>query len=150
MTNTMIFREIISKLRSFIKGLSKYPWLYYWFPFIFIAGLEYYLSSKSTLPRPPFVIPNMDKFEHGTIYAGMGFFAKRAFKFSNLPVLSEIPGICAILFCIFYGFSDEIHQSFVPNRETDIMDVLADSIGGIIGQWIYSLKIVDRVFDSKS
>ena len=148
MTNTMISGVKVSKIRSFIEWLSKYPWLYYWFPLLFIAVLEFYLSSKSTLPRPPFAIPYLDKFEHGTIYAGMGFFASRAFKSSSLPVLSVIPGICAILFCVFYGFSDEIHQSFVPNRETDIVDILADTIGGIIGQWVYSLKIIDRIFNS--
>ena len=41
-----------------------------------------------------------------------------------------------ILFCIVYGISDEMHQLFVPSRTSDILDVIADSIGSIIGAFI--------------
>ena len=137
----------IERLGGWIKKNSV---LYYWFPVLFMAGLEFYLSSKSALPQPPFFIPYLDKMEHGTLYAIMGFFARCAFQQTKLPILSEIPGICAIIFCVFYGFSDEIHQSFVPNRTTDIFDVTADSIGGIIGQWVHAYHILEKVWKLRS
>ena len=31
-----------------------------------------------------------------------------------------------LLYCILYGLLDEIHQSFVPNRHCDMLDLLAD------------------------
>jgi len=37
-----------------------------------------------------------------------------------------------------YGISDEIHQYFVPSRNSDILDALADicgSIAGVLAYW---------------
>jgi len=41
--------------------------------------------------------------------------------------------ILAVSIAILYGISDEIHQFFVPGRYCDIIDVLADSLGSVIG-----------------
>jgi len=43
----------------------------------------------------------------------------------------------SVLLSCLYGISDEIHQHFVPYRDADVMDVLADTIGGIMGVYIY-------------
>ena len=32
-----------------------------------------------------------------------------------------------------YGMSDEFHQSFVPGRDANLVDVLADAAGGLLG-----------------
>ena len=34
-----------------------------------------------------------------------------------------------------YGMSDEFHQSFVPGRDANLVDVLADAAGGFLGLW---------------
>jgi len=49
----------------------------------------------------------------------------------------------AILFCIFYAITDEIHQIFVPGRSGEIIDVLIDSLGSISGiyLWLKVLKL---------
>jgi len=39
----------------------------------------------------------------------------------------------AILMCILYAISDEIHQIFVPGRSGQVSDVLIDSLGGLAG-----------------
>jgi VanZ family protein len=36
-----------------------------------------------------------------------------------------------------YGISDEVHQSFVIARTADIMDALADALGGGCGIFLY-------------
>ena len=36
--------------------------------------------------------------------------------------------LCAVVF----GISDEIHQWFVPNRQADIWDLLADTLGATL------------------
>jgi VanZ family protein len=33
----------------------------------------------------------------------------------------------------FYGMTDEVHQAFVPFRESSWLDWLADTLGGVIG-----------------
>lgn len=46
----------------------------------------------------------------------------------------------AILICILYAISDEIHQLFVPGRSCQILDVLIDSLGSITGIILLFLK----------
>ena len=39
----------------------------------------------------------------------------------------------AIIFCILYAISDEIHQIFVQGRSGEIKDILIDTCGSTIG-----------------
>lgn len=41
--------------------------------------------------------------------------------------------IIALLFCIFYAITDEIHQFFVPGRSCELRDVCIDSLGALTG-----------------
>jgi VanZ family protein len=36
-----------------------------------------------------------------------------------------------------YGITDEIHQSFVPMRDTSVFDVFADGLGSFAGAYFY-------------
>ena len=47
--------------------------------------------------------------------------------------------IIAILLCIIYSTSDEIHQIFVPGRSCQIIDIMIDSLGSIMGIYLYKL-----------
>ena len=47
--------------------------------------------------------------------------------------------IIAILLCIIYATSDEIHQIFVPGRSCQITDIMIDSLGSILGIYLYKL-----------
>ncbi|MBP8105542.1 MAG: VanZ family protein, partial [Nitrospira sp.] len=38
-----------------------------------------------------------------------------------------------------YGLSDEIHQLFVPLRQGDPLDLVADSVGAALGAWTWRL-----------
>jgi VanZ family protein len=35
-----------------------------------------------------------------------------------------------------YGITDEFHQSFIPGRTADALDVAADVAGGLLGTWL--------------
>jgi len=48
--------------------------------------------------------------------------------------------VLSLMICILYSISDEIHQTFVPGRGGNIIDVLIDSIGSLIGIGLY-LKV---------
>ena len=39
----------------------------------------------------------------------------------------------AILICILYAISDEVHQLFIPGRGGQVSDVILDSVGTIVG-----------------
>ncbi|MTI70080.1 MAG: VanZ family protein [Firmicutes bacterium] len=65
----------------------------------------------------------------------------------NAVIQSDIYGlkgiILALVICIMYAFSDEIHQLFVPGRGGQIRDVFIDSAGSIFGIGMY--LIVSRI-----
>lgn len=52
-----------------------------------------------------------------------------------------------ILLCSLYAFSDEFHQSFVPGRDADIYDVIADILGALASLLLFKRieKIVKRI-----
>lgn len=47
--------------------------------------------------------------------------------------------LIALLFCILYSISDEIHQMFVPGRSSRVLDVLIDSLGSSLGIGLYTI-----------
>lgn len=51
----------------------------------------------------------------------------------------------ALLLCIAYAITDELHQSFVPGRTPKLTDVLIDSSGALLGIGIY-LLFVDKLW----
>ena len=50
------------------------------------------------------------------------------------------------LITVLYGISDEFHQSFVPARDSEVKDVISDSVGALLG--IVFIIIVRRVISS--
>lgn len=72
-----------------------------------------------------------DKLLHTTEYAGLGLLFARAFLGERFRVLPAI--VLAVLLTSAYGASDEFHQSFVPQRDSDVHDWIADTIGASIG-----------------
>ena len=48
-------------------------------------------------------------------------------------------GILSFLFSIIYASSDEFHQTFVPGRDGNIVDVLIDSSGALVGILVSSI-----------
>lgn len=86
-------------------------------------------------------IPHMDKIVHFVFYSVMVFTGYFAIKdelknrFLSKEILSGI-----VLFAIVYGIIIEVLQYvFTTNRHGDIWDVLANSLGAIIGSFAVRL-----------
>lgn len=47
------------------------------------------------------------------------------------------PALVAWLIATGYAASDELHQALVPGRSAEVTDVLLDSVGALIGVWLY-------------
>lgn len=127
-------------LARFYQFISQYRWWNNWGP---VCGIAIIIFISSSIPNPPTAginIPEFDKILHSIGYAVFGYFARRAFAQTDRDLFSGYPGIFAVVFCLLYGTFDEIHQSFVPPRETDPLDLLADTIGAMVGQSIYYLR----------
>lgn len=79
--------------------------------------------------------PIVREMAHFTEYALLGFFL--TFGLAHNGVSRRRCMIVGIL-VVFYAVSDEVHQMFVPGRTAQIVDILADSSGGITGMLIYT------------
>ena len=110
--------------------------LFYWFPII-IYCLIIFIQSSYPSPETAPDIPYLDKFLHFSAYAVLGALFLRAFKTTRLKDNIKLVIILSILASSFYGISDELHQYFVPYRNADIMDVLADIVGSICGVYLF-------------
>jgi len=108
----------------------------YWFPIIIYCLLIFIQSSHPSISHIP-DWPNIDKVLHFAAYALLGIFFLRALKTTRIKNNLKLILILSVLFASFYGISDEMHQYFVPYRNADLMDVLADLLGSIMGVYIY-------------
>ena len=55
------------------------------------------------------------------------------FLFWRFALFGKTYGVkAAIVFSIFYGITDEFHQSFMPGREGRLRDVFIDALGVLI------------------
>jgi len=71
------------------------------------------------------------KSAHFAEYFILGVLVMNAMKAGEMPDLRAF--ILALLFCVLYAASDELHQYFVPGRDARATDVLIDSIGALAG-----------------
>ncbi len=100
-----------------------------WIITVFYMGLIFFLSSLQgfNLPELP---ENSDKFIHMVAYMPLGFLFYRSLIESGFR---RYGFTVALLLTVLYGISDEFHQAFVPGRYATIGDVIADSLGALLG-----------------
>ena len=109
--------------------------LWYWSPVVLYAGLIVALSSMSAPQThfPSWFEGVSDKIWHALEYAVLAILCHRAFLYGAGHQLSVYAVPLAIVAAILFGATDEIHQFFVPLREADGLDLLADATGAILG-----------------
>jgi VanZ family protein len=88
------------------------------------------LSSISSPPELPG--RNLDKVVHAFMYAVLGALLVRALAGGwDRPVTLRM-ALVAVLLATLYGLTDEIHQAFVPARQSDPIDLVADGLGAAV------------------
>lgn len=121
----------------FTHSLFNYRFLWYWGPVAAYASLIFFLSSQSTPSRyiPGLFYGLSDKFLHAIEYGILAILLYRAFKHT---VNTRWTIGVSLFSAMAYGLSDEIHQWFVPHREADIWDLLADGCGAtlLVFAWV--------------
>ncbi|MGB7746843.1 MAG: VanZ family protein [Verrucomicrobiia bacterium] len=137
--------------------LKPRPFLKYWLPvliwmaLIFSASADshsYEHSSRLIAPLLRWLFPQIPdtrvyaviyfarKCAHLTEYAVLALLLWRAVrkpvKHDPRPWIWSETRV-ALLLVALYAASDEFHQSFVPNRDAAVLDVLIDTVGGAAG-----------------
>ena len=100
----------------------------------------------SAIPSIAFVVP--DKLVHGAVYGLLGGLVLRAFAGAQWTGVKPRTALGAVALTIAYGVSDEWHQSFVPGRTPEIMDLVVDGIAAAVvvgAAWAWSIIGLSRV-----
>ncbi len=111
--------------------------LFFYAPLV-LAPIAIFIGSAIPYPElPHFVVTMWDKFLHTVEYGVFGIILARAFAHQRRwPKLRARWFIATILLASFYGVTDEFHQGFVPGRYVELLDWVADTLGGSIGATI--------------
>jgi VanZ family protein len=104
-------------------------------PLVAYCALVFGISALSAPPAPEFPFEWGDKITHACAFGAMCLLAVRAGRalWPDRPLRARL--LPAVLFCLVYGGTDEIHQYFVPGRSCDVFDWIADIVGAAIAAW---------------
>jgi len=112
----------------------------YWLPVLIYMALIFYLSSGPG-KLPDYKIPHLDKLGHIVLYGILGLLVFRAFRAGNPSRPAQRAVIFTLVVCVLYGLSDELHQSFVPQRQVELLDIVCDGLGALLVSWIFFIRI---------
>lgn len=98
-----------------------------WLPAILYAVMIFMLSSRNY--ETIHLEHQTDKLVHLLLYGGFGYLLLRAFRKDGTWTRRNVR---VLLIVVLYGISDEWHQSFVPGRSVEFLDVLFDGFGGVL------------------
>ena len=106
------------------------PALYMMFIFI--------LSSIPGQAFEPILISSIiTNLLHIPLFGLLAFLWMKAFDNKKVALNKAI--IYTVIITIVYAAFDEFHQSFVPGRDASIGDLFLDTLGCIVGIYIYSI-----------
>ncbi|MDR1507119.1 MAG: VanZ family protein [Treponema sp.] len=101
-------------------------------PVLVLIACNFYLSSRSTLPAVP-SFRFADKAAHFAYFFAVAaawalWFSRESWKAHrtrNIFFCAALASACGVL--------DEFHQYFVPGRNCDVFDWIADTLGALPG-----------------
>ena len=128
-----------------LRRLKTRNFLSYWLPLIAYC-VAIYIQSEHPGPESLPTFTFSDKVLHFAAYSLLGILFFRAYATLPLKDSRNMLILLSIGSATLYGISDEIHQYFVPFRQADILDALANAAGSICGVMIFHYWQVKKKF----
>ncbi len=109
------------------------PWWVYWLPAMTLMALIFVLSSQSGLRVSEDVAVErpIRASAHFVTYATLAGLLLFALARGGRPGWRQV--VIAFGLTLLYGASDELHQSFVPDRAGRLDDLVVDALGASLG-----------------
>ena len=127
---------MLDRLESNKKWLIYFPLIIYWFLLLVATSLP-----AQDLPKTGV----SDKIEHFSAYLILAVLLNFTLMFQNrFPKLKKKAWLYTLIIILTYAGLDEIHQLFIPGRDCDILDWLADASGVMLG--LGFVKILINIF----
>jgi hypothetical protein len=112
----------------------------FWLPVLAYVCIIFAASSQPHL-QAPLRFANGDKIAHLGEYLVLGLLLVRALRATLRVSRPLFAAMIAIGLVVIVGASDEFLQSFIPDRTSDVFDLLADVLGGAIAQVVYVMFV---------
>jgi VanZ family protein len=112
----------------------------FWLPVLVFITAIFAVSSVPHL-QAPLRFPNGDKIIHAGEYLVLGLLLVRALRATLRMSRPLFAAVIAIGLVVAVASADEFLQSFIPGRTCDIFDLLADTAGGAIAQFVYVMFV---------
>lgn len=100
--------------------------------------------SHQPASRHEWLFPGADKIAHLVVYAVLSGTVIYAFSAETRRRNRGVVLVTALLVPILFGLSDEYHQSWIPGRTSEFLDLVADAVGGLITALIWFLFVSDK------
>lgn len=115
---------------------------WYFYPLVFAyCAFLFWLSSMPQPPEPDITIPGKDKIAHIVLYGILTTIVSIGMHLNKTPHPSRRHFWLPILFASLYGLTDELHQAYIPMRNFDPLDLVADTFGAFVAQWVLFRKL---------
>ncbi len=115
--------------------LRQHRVFYLWLPLAAWMGLIFFLSAQPDFPHPEVGwLENLIGIgAHMFLFGVLALLWARALQGRHRTLLF------AFLLTMLYAFLDEFHQSFVPGRTADPLDLVYDGLGAVLvlGAWTW-------------
>lgn len=102
----------------------------YFMPALFYYALIFFISSKSF--EIGIKMSFLDKGIHCLEFSILAFLLSFGF-YKSLKSPFKDKALMTISSGILLGLLDEVHQNFVPLRQFEILDIIADGVGILLG-----------------
>ena len=104
-----------------------------WMLVIFVLSSEHFSAARVSLIDPSLGEFAVRKMAHLGVYFVLGVLLSRALS-QTQSTTGTLRRIALVIFLVIvYAMTDEWHQSFVKDRNSQFSDVVIDAIGGFFG-----------------
>ena len=100
--------------------------------------LERDLTDAEKIKYVDWFVTPVRKGAHLLVYFVLGYLMIYTLK--EFRLVDKRTYIYAVILCMLYAVSDEVHQYFVPGRSGEVLDVAIDTIGSCLGIWNWGYK----------
>ena len=113
---------------------------------VYVPLILYWIMLFTATSLPAANLPSVavgDKIKHFGAFFGLSVLLNLTLLYqSKVLLFKKYFLVAALIISSFYGLLDEIHQSFVPGRNSEFLDWVADSLGAAAGVFFvfYLLK----------
>lgn len=104
------------------------------------CGFIFFESSRSIPYQADQWIPGIDKVVHAGMYGVLAVLVSLAMCGGRRAFPARVQFFAPIVFAVLYGLSDEIHQHFVPTRNFDPWDLVANTAGAVFAQYYLVIR----------